>query len=227
MPGRASRARWGPTPPEARGRPPRTGGRLPTLAQRLVDPATCWRPHLVTDWYGAGERRVELATGCAVWSHPGRPVVPLRWLIVRDPAGRFRPQAFLATDTDADPADVLAWFIRRWAIEVTFAEVRRHLGVETQRQWTDRAIARTTPMLLGLFSLITLFANDIQRAGTIVARSAKWYAKITVTFSDVLAAVRRQLWADETFAMSRPDRHQQKVADDLLERLIDLACYAA
>jgi hypothetical protein len=216
-----------PRRPRAIGRPPRTGARLPTLAQRLVDPATCWQPHLVTDWYGAGVRRVELATGCAVWSHPGRPVVPLRWLIVRDPAGRFRPQAFLATDTDAQPADMLAWFIRRWTIEVTFAEVRRHLGVETQRQWTDRAIARTTPMLLGLFSLVTLFADDIQQADTIVVRSACWYAKTTVTFSDALAAVRRQLWADETFAMSRPDRHRQKAPDGLLDRLIDLACYAA
>lgn len=216
-----------PRRPRAIGRPPRTGERLPTLAQRLVDPATCWQPHLVTDWYGAGERHVELATGCAVWSHPGRPVVPLRWLIVRDPAGRFRPQAFLATDTDAEPADMLAWFIRRWTIEVTFAEVRRHLGVETQRQWTDRAIARTTPMLLGLFSLITLFADDIQQADTIVARTARWYAKEAVTFSDALAAVRRQLWTDETFAMSRPDRHPQKVRNGILDRLIDLACYAA
>lgn len=221
---------FAPAPPrQARtvGRPRRTGVRLPTLAQRLVDPSTCWQQHLVTDWYGAGERYIELATGCAVWSHPGRPVVPLRWLIVRDPAGRFRPQAFLATDTDVDPVDMLAWFIRRWTVEVTFAEVRRHLGVETQRQWTDRAIARTTPMLLSLFSLVTLFANDIQQADTIVARSARWYAKTTVTFSDALAAVRRQLWADETFAMSRPDRHPQKPRDCTLERLIELACYAA
>lgn len=213
--------------PRAVGRPRRTGARLPTLAQRLADPATCWQSHLVTDWYGTGERRVELATGCAVWSHPGRPVVPLRWLIVRDPAARFRPQAFLATDIDANPADMLAWFIRRWTIEVTFAEVRRHLGVETQRQWTDRAIARTTPMLLGLFSLVALFANDIQQADNIVARSARWYAKDTVTFSDALAAVRRQLWTDETFAMSRSDPHLRKGPDEILERLIDLACYAA
>ncbi len=84
---------------------------------------------------------------------------------------------------------MLGWFIRRWSIEVTFAEVRRHLGVETQRQWTDRAIARTTPMLLALFSLITLFTDDIHKARTIVVRSARWYAKEVVTFSDALAAV--------------------------------------
>ena len=221
---------FAPAPPRrarAVGRPPRTGARLPSLAQRLVDPSTRWQQHLVTDWYSTGEQHVELATGCAVWSHPGRPVVPLRWLIVRDPAGRFRAQAFLATDIDADPADMLAWFIRRWSIEVTFAEVRRHLGVETQRQWTDHAIARTTPMLLALFSLVTLFAEDLQKADTIVVRSARWYAKKTVTFSDALAAVRRQLWADETFAMSRPDRQSQETPNGLLDRLIELACYAA
>lgn len=209
------------------GRPRRTGGRPPTLAQRLADPVTPWQPHTVVDWYGAGERCVELATGCAVWSHPGRPVVPVRWLVVRDPLGRFRPQGFLATDVDADPVDMLGWFIRRWTIEVTFAEVRRHLGVETQRQWADKAIARTTPLLLGLFSLVTLFANDIQRADTIVVRAAKWYRKDTITFSDALAAVRRQLWTDETFRRSRSDADPQKVRQTIVERLTELACYAA
>ena len=219
-----------PAPPRrsgTRGRPRRTGERLPTLAQRLADPATSWSTHIVTDWYGQGERRVELATGCAVWSHPGRPLVPLRWLVVRDPTGRFRPQAFLSTDPDVSPADMLVWFIRRWSIEVTFAEARRHLGVETQRQWTDRAIARTTPMLLALFSLITLFTDDIHKARTIVVRSARWYAKEAVTFSDALAAVRRQLWTDQTFAMSQQDRHPRKSIDGILDHLIDLACYAA
>ena len=119
--------------PRSVGRPPRTGGRLPTRLHRLTDPATKWRLHTVPDWYGTGERQVELATGCAVWSHPGRPVVPLRWLLVRDPASRLKPQALLATDTDTDtdPADMLGCFIRRWSIEVTFGEVRRPLGVET------------------------------------------------------------------------------------------------
>ncbi len=190
-----------------RGRPRRTGERLSTLAQRLADPTTAWSTHVVTDWYGQGERRVELATGCAVWSHPGRPVVLLRWFIVRDPAGRFRPQAFLSTDPDTEPADMLAWFIRRWSIEITVAEVRRHLGVETQRQRTDRAITRTTPMLLGLFSIVTLFPDDIHQARGIVVRSARWYAKQTVTFRDALATVRRQLWAgrsDFSHVLKRP-----------------------
>ncbi len=162
-----------PRDPRRIGRPPRTGPRLPTLAQRLADPGTAWERVQIMDWYGAGERSVEIASGCAVWYHPGLPVLPLRWLLVRDPEGRFRPQAFLSTDTDADPVDMLTWFVRRWTVEVTFAEVRRHLGVETQRQWADKAIARTTPLLLALFSIVTLIADHFHQENGIVVRSAR------------------------------------------------------
>lgn len=100
---------------------------------------------------GGGDRRVEIATGTAVWHPPGLPVVPLRWVVVRDLVGEFRPQTLLCTDLDASAADILTWFVRRWATEVTFQEARRHLGVAMQRQWSDLAIARTTPVLLGLY----------------------------------------------------------------------------
>jgi ABC-type uncharacterized transport system permease subunit len=85
--------------------------------------------------------------------------VPIRWVLVRDPRGHFRTQALLCTALDAEPVQILAWFVRRWQLEVTFHEVRTHLGVETQRQWTERAIPRTTPALLGLFSLVTVQAH--------------------------------------------------------------------
>src|SRR3712207_3891070 len=97
---------------------------------------------------------------------------PLRWVLVRDPLGEFRPQAFLCTDLEAGPAEILSWFVRRWATEVTFAEARRHLGVETQRQWSDRAVARTTPALLGLYSLITLWADELHRRSAILDRKS-------------------------------------------------------
>ncbi len=209
------------------GRPRRTGERLPTLAKRLVDPRTTWRALVIPGWYGGAERRVEVATGIAVWSHPGRPVVPLRWLLVRDPTGTFKPQAFLCTDRDACPADILSWFVRRWTVEVTFAEVRRHLGVETQRQWSDKAIARTTPVLLGLYALVALWVDDLHRSQTLVVRSASWYHKRSVTFSDALAAVRRQFWADRAFSMSSSGADHAKRPRQIYDRLADLACYAA
>jgi hypothetical protein len=145
-----------PRDPGHRGRPRVKGERLPTLAARLADPATAWTTITVADWYGEGARTVEVASATAVWYHTGLPPVPIRWLLIRDPRGRFVTQALLCTDPAAEPAQILAWFVLRWQLEVTFEEVRRHLGVETQRQWADLAIRRTTPALLGLFSLVTL-----------------------------------------------------------------------
>ncbi len=98
--------------------------------------------------------------------------MPVRWLLVRDPAGGLEPQAFACTGQAADPVAILHLFVRRWSVEVTFAEVRRHLGVETQRQWSDLAIARITPCLLALFSLVTLWASDLAARGLILPRLA-------------------------------------------------------
>ena len=216
-----------PRTPRTIGRPRLVGDRLPTPAQRLGDRRTRWRRLVVGGWYGGGDRPVEACSGTALWHHPGMPVVPLRWVLVRDPFGEFRPQAFLCTDLDAGPVDILSWFVRRWTTEVTFAEVRRHLGVETQRQWSDRAIARTTPVLLGLYSLVALWADELRRGSAILPRAAAWYAKRAPTFSDALAAVRRTLWADAALRTSRADRDAAKVPRAVLDRLTDLACYAA
>jgi hypothetical protein len=117
-----------PRRPGTRGRV--TGQRQLTLVQRLADPASRWRRVTVSQWYGEGKRELDILTGTAV--HPGRRV-PVRWVLVRDVVGDHDPQAFLCTDLEADALDVLRWFVRRWAVEVTFEEVRRHLGVERQQ----------------------------------------------------------------------------------------------
>ena len=221
---------FAPPPPRTRhtiGRPRVVGERLPALARRLGDRRTRWRRLPVAGWYGGGDRPVEACSGTALRHHPGLPVVPLRRVLVRDPPGEFRPQAFLSTDLGAEPADILSWFVRRWATEVTFAEARRHLGVETQRQWSDRAIARTTPALLGLYSLVALWADELHRGAAILPRAAAWYAKRAATFSDALAAVRRAIWADAALRTSATDRDPAKVPRAVLDRLTDLACYAA
>ena len=145
--------------PGTRGRPRRKGARLPTLAQVLAAKSTHWRSVHVPGWYGAGERMIEIASATAVWQHGGLPVVPIRWVLIRDPLNRFAPQALLCTDLARDPARIVGWFVRRWQVEVTFQEARTHLGLETQRQWSDKAIARTTPCLLALFSIVTLLAG--------------------------------------------------------------------
>lgn len=162
-----------------------------------------------------------------MWWHPGLPVVPLRWVLVRDPGGQTDPKAFLCTDPEADPLDIIRWFVRRWAVEVTFEEVRRHLGVETQRQWSDLAVVRTTPCLLGLFSLVTLMADVLARQDPLPVRQSAWYAKTVPTFSDALAAVRLHLWRQAVFSMSGTATETMKIPTHLFYRLLGTIAYAA
>ncbi len=227
---RLDAALYEPAPPRRPGqlgRPRKKGHRLPTLAARLTDPATVWAEVIVADWYGEGDRAVEVASATAVWYHTGLPPVCIRWVLVRDPEGRFDPQALRCTDLAAAPAQILAWFVLRWQLEVTFAEARRHLGVESQRQWSDRAILRTTPALLGLFSLVTLWAHPRMGPADVHMRQAAWYHKPRPTFADALALVRRALWGQVAFCMSDREADLVKVPRALVERFADALCYAA
>jgi hypothetical protein len=220
---------FAPVPPRrpGRGRPPVKGQRLPKLSQFLHDPATAWRSHTVALWYGRTHRVVEIASATAVWYHSGKPPVPIRWILVRDPTGELEPQAFLSTDLDAEPADILQWFVSRWQVEVTFQETRAHLGVETQRQWSDLAIIRTTPALLGLFSLVTLWAHDIAADHAITPKAAAWYPKANLTFSDAIAAVRRKIWAQQIYAMSPLATETIKIPRNIWNRMANALAYAA
>jgi hypothetical protein len=212
-----------PREPRTRGRPPVRGVRLPSLAERLADPATPWRRVAIDGWYGRTERRLDLASGTALWHHPGMRVA-IRWVLVRDPSGEKEPQAFLCTDPRADPVDILRWFVRRWRTETTFEEARRHLGVESQRQWSDLAILRTTPALLGLFSLVTLWASHLAAERGPAPERVRWYPKPLPTFGDALALVRRDLWTAQAFAISPDDRTSRKIPADLFDRLLLAAC---
>jgi hypothetical protein len=216
-----------PRKPGTIGRPRTKGARLPNLSERLEDTATDWRRVVVPGWYGEGDRLVEISSSTAVWRHAGLPVVPIRWVLLRDPRGRFDPQALLCTDPAQDPLQVVRWFVQRWQVEVTFREVRDHLGVETQRQWSDRAIARTTPCLLGLFSLVTLLAVRLGPRARLAVATAAWYRKRQPTFADTLAAVRRQFWREQGFFTSHPAPHVAKLRPALREGIIYALCYAA
>jgi DDE superfamily endonuclease len=194
---RLDAALYEPAPPRRPGqigRPRIKGERLPNLSAVAEDPKTVWEPTEIANWYGSEQRTVEIASQTAVWYSTGLFAVPVRWVLMRDPEGRFKPQALLCTDLDADPEQIVRWFVMRWQLEVTFKEARRHLGFETQRQWTELAIRRTTPALLGLFSLVTLFAHgQMVRAAGALRRQAAWYHKRDPTFADALALVRKEL----------------------------------
>ncbi len=226
---RMDAALYDPAPPRepgTKGRPRIKGERQPTLATRLLDPATVWET-LTVPWYGGGTAHLEVATDTALWYHPGQPPVALRWVLLRDPAGQFDPQALLSTDPAAAPAQIIARFVARWSLEVTFHEARARLGVETQRQWSDLAILRTTPALLGLFSLVTLFAQARLDGQPLPVRQAAWYAKSAPTFSDTLAFVRQQLWPVTVFSTSPSSDDVVEIPRALFDRLTDTLAFAA
>jgi hypothetical protein len=227
---RLDAALYEPAPPRDAhtiGRPRRKGQRLPSLASVATDPTTVWTPLTVAQWYGIGERAVEVASANAVWYHPGQPTVSLRWVLIRDPQHKFDTQALLCTELQVTPDQILAWFVQRWQVEVTFEEARRHLGLETQRQWSDLAIARTTPALLGLFSLVTLLADQRLSQSPVTVPLPSWSRKDHFTFADALALVRRELWVHQTFRLSTAATDTVKVPRLLVERLLDTLCYVA
>ena len=214
-----------PRQPHQKGAPRKKGKRLPTLEQRLTDKKTVWQRLLIPQWYGEGKRWIEICSDTAVWYHSGQPPVPLRWVLIRDPQGKFKPQALLCTDPTVSAKQIVSWFILRWRLEVTWEEVRAHLGVETQRQWSDQAIARTTPALLGLFSLVTLLAHQCTRSGQLPVRQAAWYAKPRPTFSDALAVVRQTLWQHMLFSMCQRTQDAQKISQRQIKRLTSALSY--
>ncbi len=227
---RLDAALYEPAPPRRpgqRGRPRLKGERLPNLSVVAEAQSTVWKPTTIANWYGSGERMVEVASETAVWYSTGLFAVPVRWVLVRDPQGRFKTQALLCTDLRADPEKIVSWFVMRWQLEVTFQEVRRHLGFETQRQWSELAIRRTTPALLGLFSLITLFAHRQMTQAVGAVRQAAWYHKRHPTFADALALVRKELWVSAAFYGSPAQSDTVKVPRAYVERLTDAVCYAA
>ena len=210
-----------------RGPKPKKGIRQLSLSARVTDPTTVWEPVTIA-WYGGTQRAVDLATGTALWYTPGYDPLPLRWVLVRDRATRkpFATQAFFATDQAVPAAQIVAWFVLRWNEEVTFEEVRAHLGVETQRQWSDLAIARTTPALLGMFSLITLLGYRLTQDQPMPVRTAAWYTKQTATFADVIALVRRHLWTTMKYTNSACKSGYVPISHEVLHGLIDTFCYA-
>ena len=151
----------------------------------------------------------------------------IRWVLIRDPQVRFKPQALLSTTLEYTCAQMLAWFVRRWTMAVPFEEARAHLGMETQRQWTDRAIARATPALLSLYSIITLTAHLLIEKGATCVRSTAWYRKTRPTFADAIALVRRQWWDHLHFSTSQQETDMIQIPRVLLERFTEALCYAA
>ena len=164
------------------GRPRKKGKRLPTLDEVAKDPKTKWKKIRIKDWYSTVEREIKIVSRTCVWYHFGKPAVAIRWVLIRDPEKQFETQALLCTNPEVSAVEIISWFVKRWKMEVTFEESRRYLGVESQRQWSDKAISRTTPSLFAMYSIVTLIAQQLWNKKKLSLRSAAWYEKQVATF---------------------------------------------
>lgn len=225
----------GPQPASKRGPKPKKGDRQPNLAARLADAKTEWQKTLIC-WYGGEEKEVEYVSEVCLWYTEGQDPVPVRWVLVRyeethPRTGKVMQKAgafFCSDTTDLTLAveQILNWYVVRWNIEVTFEEVRAHLGLETQRQWSVRAIERTTPCLLGMLSLVVLMGKVLHPEELPLARCG-WYHKEEATFSDVLGAVRGHLWRAMNYTESASGSPMCLIPQAIWQRLQQVACYTA
>ena len=206
------------------GRPRVVGERLPNLEKIALEPDTPWQ-QATLDWYGGGQQVLQWVSGTALWYSTGTDPLPLRWVLTRDPQGQLPTRAYFSTDQQQDPVSIIQDVVKRWSIEVTFQESRAHLGIETQRQWSDLAIERTTPALFALFSLIPLFNFALFSDQSLPLPTSAWYLKSQPTFADLLALVRRALWADFNFQTSPFHPDLLLIPRSTLERLAFIVCY--
>ena len=209
-----------PQPPSKRGRKPTKGKRHRSLKVWAARSDTPWE-ELEVDWYRGERKALWIFSRTALWYTPGQAPVAIRFVLVRDPEGKLSDAAFFCTDLQATPERILGWVVMRWSVEVTFEEARAHLGLETQRQWSDQAIARTTPVLLGLFSLVTVLALRLCPSGQIPVETTAWYHKAEPTFSDCLTLVRRQLWRARYLVNSAPQADLVQLPREAFECLLN------
>ena len=202
------------------GRKPIKGKRI-QLKERMNDPKQAWET-VTVDWYGGERRQIEYITFTCLWYHAGCTPATLRIVLVKTPDGKNVAETFFSTDTELTPSQIIQYFVLRWNIEVTFEETRVHLGVETQRQWSDKAIARTTPLLMGLFSFVTLVAFKMHQTKALISmETASWYDKKgQLTFSDIMAIVRRSIWSKRYFSKSENQPDLDKYTNETVNTLI-------
>jgi len=141
-----------------------------------------------------------------------------------DPEGKTKPAAILCTDPNKSPLEIVKHHVKRWQAEVTLQEVRIHLGVETQRQWSDLAILRTTPILMATFSIITLWANKMKN---IEINQTTWYQKKMPTFSDTINAIRNRIWQYWFSLLSSKNKESKEIKRLLIKHLIFMTTRAS
>jgi len=177
------------------GRRAKKGKRLMTPRDMFKQEDLGWQEEKVS-WYGGQRKIVQYVTFTCLWHVEGNDPLPVRIVLLRDPEGKYEPIPLMGISHDFNlgAVEIIENYVHRWNQEVTHKEVREHLGIETQRQWSDKAIARTTPVLFGLYTLVLLMAGKLHDVSPLKSQQATWYQKTDVTFSDAYVEVRKALW---------------------------------
>jgi hypothetical protein len=214
-----------PEPTGKKGRKKIVGKRISTPQQTLDESFHKWT-RLIVNWYGGNKNTIEVLTGTCLWYGYGIRKVPIRWVLVRGLDGYGEPICLFSTNINSSAAEIIEDFVGRWKIEVLFEECRRHLGIETQRQWSDKAIERTTPMIFASFSIINLIALEyFQQEQKLPIQKTSWYQKDHVTFSDVLAFIREKFLRKKYFLGFEKNYDPEKInIEELLCNIEELLC---
>jgi hypothetical protein len=211
------------------GRPRNKGLRLPSIPNILADPHVKWVSKKIS-WYGGIFKEVQLITGTCLWhvmTYSASPI-PIRYVLLRDPGGKLQPVLLMSTDIHLDPVQIIESYVERWNIEVTFHETREHLGIETQRQWSDMAITRTTPILFGLYSLSILIGKNLIEKSLVHIEKTAWYIKEEIKFSDILMGIRKYIIEEMYFCKDRLQGETlQKYDENFITRIVNLFLHAA
>jgi hypothetical protein len=185
-------------PAGRRGRKPKKGERLITFKEMIGREDLGWEAAYIVG-YDGNRKKIKYLTNTSLWGTDSFGPVPIRWVLVVDPTGEMDPLPLMSTDVSLTAIRIIELYVDRWGLEVTFFETREHLGVETQKQWSDKAIARTTPVLLSIYTMVCLIGHHLNEDSPIIPEKAAWYEKKVVTFSDILKKVRETLWMDNLF----------------------------
>lgn len=206
--------------PKMRGRRPIKGKRI-NLRDLLNDMTKPWQCAKVK-WYGGEVKYLEFLVFDCFWYHSGKLPLPVRVVLIKTPDGEKEAEVLFSLSKEHSPIQIIEWFVLRWNIEVTFEEARAHLGIETQRQWSDMAIARSTPLLMSLYSLVTLIGLKLHESKNLMnAEITSWYDKHNGrNFSDILIAVRNLIWREKYFSKSANNDDFHQLSEQDINQLI-------